>query len=199
MSSTARDILPQHRPRGFTGRGDKYLAEVAQALRRLLAKNQQSLVRATCRLPEDQLTQLAVLLVEFGEDIHNEIGLWRTLESFNQETFGHPLPLTAREARPDALKGFDARRIAHLLWGLWGCLSYARKPRSHPNIVLSIADWRPGFARCVGVEGPPREVSSSITHFARHKRFGTISSMKQIPQIVVPTRKSPGHNTAAHR
>jgi hypothetical protein len=83
--SAVRDILAQHRPRGFTGRGDKYMAEVAQALRRLLAKNQPSLVRTTCRLPEDRLSQLAVLLVEFAEDIHNAIELWRTLESFNQD------------------------------------------------------------------------------------------------------------------
>ena len=42
MSIAVRDILAQHRPLGFTERGDKYLAELAQALRRLLAKNQQT-------------------------------------------------------------------------------------------------------------------------------------------------------------
>jgi hypothetical protein len=135
MSSAVRVILSQHRPRGFTGRGDKYLAEVAQALRRLLARNQQALVRATSRLPEGRLNQLAALLVEFAEDIHNDIGLWRTLESFNQATFGHPLPLTDREARPDDLKGFDSRRIRHLLWGLWGCLDPEKLPSpTHPDL-----------------------------------------------------------------
>ena len=38
MSSAVRDILAQHRPRGFAGSGDKYLAEVARGLRRLLVK-----------------------------------------------------------------------------------------------------------------------------------------------------------------
>ena len=83
MSSAVRDILAEHRPRGFAGRGDKYLAEVAQGVRRLLVKNQQTLTYPTCRLTEHQLSQVAVLLVEFAEDIHNDIGLWRTLESFN--------------------------------------------------------------------------------------------------------------------
>ena len=119
MSSTVREILAEHRPHGFTGRGDKYLAEVAQALRRLLDKNQRSLTYSTCRLAEHQLSQLAVLLVEFAEDLHNDIGLWRTLESFNHECFGQPLPLTGRAARGEELSGFDSRRIEHLLWGLW--------------------------------------------------------------------------------
>jgi Protein of unknown function (DUF3843) len=119
MSSAVRDILAQHRPRGFAGRGDKYLAEVAQGLRRLLVKNQQTLTYPTCRLSEHQLSQVAVLLVEFAEDVHNDLGLWRTLESFNQDCFGRPLPLTARTARLEELSGFDPRRIGHLLWGLW--------------------------------------------------------------------------------
>lgn len=119
MSSTVREMLAEHRPPGFTGRGDKYLAQVAQDLRRLLDKNQRSLTYSTCRLAEHQLSQLAVLLVEFAEDVHNDIGLWRTLESFNHVCFGQPLPLTARTALREELSGLDSRRIEHLLWGLW--------------------------------------------------------------------------------
>ncbi len=78
MSNSVREILTQHRPRGFTGRGDRYLADVAQRLRRVLVRNQQTLTYPTCRLSEHHLSQLAVLLVEFAEDVHSDIGLWRT-------------------------------------------------------------------------------------------------------------------------
>ena len=61
---------PLHR-----GRGDKYLADHAQDLQRLLAKTQLSFEPAA-RLPERQLQELAVVLVEFAEDLHNDIGLW---------------------------------------------------------------------------------------------------------------------------
>ncbi len=119
MSSPTRQILARHRPSGHTGRGDRYLAELAQDLRRLLAQKQRTFAHDSCRLPEADLNELAALLVELGEDLHNDIGLWRALESFNRSCFGQALPLTTRAAGPAAGSVFDRDRTQHFLWGLW--------------------------------------------------------------------------------
>ena len=45
------------------------------------------------QLDNDALDELAVVLVEFAEDIHAGIGLWQALENYQSEFFGTPLPL----------------------------------------------------------------------------------------------------------
>ena len=129
MSSVTRQILARHRPVGHTGRGDRYLAELAGDLRRLLAQKQRSFVYDSCRLPEAQLNELAALLVELGEDLHNDVGLWRAVESFNRSCFGQPLPLTTRATDVAAGSVFDRDRIQHFLWGLWSSFK--------PDLLLS--------------------------------------------------------------
>ena len=109
------------------GRDDKYLPACADELRRLLARTQQSFLHDTCRFSTGQLRELALLIVEFAEDIHNQIGLWSTLESFNRATFGELFPLTSRGG--EAPTGFDPRRLRHLLWGVFRCFK--------PEIMLS--------------------------------------------------------------
>ncbi|MBI2929902.1 MAG: DUF3843 family protein [Verrucomicrobia bacterium] len=129
MSSAVREFLAASRPRGFSGRGDKYLAEIAQDLRRRLLKTQHDFRFETCRLPDGQLSALASLLVEFAEDIHAEIGLWRALEAHNQQCFGSPLPFFVRADDTTPLAGFDTRRLQHLLWTLW--------PSFKADVILS--------------------------------------------------------------
>src|SRR2546422_719695 len=78
MSSAAKQTFLSARLPGFTGRGDKYLGGLAQDLRRVLWKTQSNFTYASCRLPDGAWSELAVLLVEWAEDIHNDLGLWRT-------------------------------------------------------------------------------------------------------------------------
>jgi hypothetical protein len=129
MSSDSRTVLVDRRPRGFQGRGDKYLGELAQGLRRVLWKTQQGFIYPTCRLTEHACGEIAMLLVEWAEDIHNDIGLWRTVEMHQRQCFGTPLPLIVRAAQKDELRGFDPRRIQYVLWNLWPCYN--------PELVLS--------------------------------------------------------------
>ena len=118
MNDSVKDILRASRPTGPIG-GDKYLADIAQDLRRLLEKTQHGFANRVVRCPEAALSELAALLVEFGEDIHADAGLWRSLEASNREFFGTPLPLADGAGAMELLHGFDPRRIQHLIWTLW--------------------------------------------------------------------------------
>lgn len=128
MSSTTKQIFLSARLPGFSGRGDKYLGDIAQDLRRVLWKTQLTFAHPTCRLPDVAWSEVALLLVEWAEDIHNDLGLWRTVEAHHCRCFGIPLPFVDAVSAGE-LQGFDPRRIQFLLWTLWPCLN--------PNQVLS--------------------------------------------------------------
>jgi hypothetical protein len=126
MSGAAEHNFPSARPPGFTGRGDKYLGEIAQELRRVLWKTQKNFVFPSCRLPDDVWTDVSALLVEWAEDVHNDIGLWRTVETHQRQYFGTPLPLIVDASPEVELHGFDVRRIQFFLWSLWPCFNPER-------------------------------------------------------------------------
>jgi len=126
MGNAAEHILSASRLPGATGRGDKYLGEIARELRRVLWKTQTSFTCASCRLPDVAWSDISALLVEWAEDVHNDIGLWRTVETHQRQCFGTPLPLIV-DASPEAeLRVFDPRRIQFLLWNLWPCFNPER-------------------------------------------------------------------------
>jgi hypothetical protein len=126
MSSAAKHIFQSARLPGFNGRGDKYLGEIAQELRRVLLKTQNTFVFPSCRLPDAAWSDVAVLLVEWAEDVHNDIGLWRTVETHQRQCFGTPLPLIVTASPEVELHGFDLRRIQFFLWSLWPCFNPER-------------------------------------------------------------------------
>jgi hypothetical protein len=121
MSNTSKQVLQAIRLPGFTGRGDKYLGDIAQELGRVLRKTQSRFGFTSCRLPEAAWSELSVLLVEWAEDIHNNIGLWRTVEAHQQQCFATPLPLFVNPNDQPDLGKFDPRRLQFLLWTLWPC------------------------------------------------------------------------------
>ena len=69
-----------HRPEGAKRGGDSQLARILQSLRRKLAQLQQGFAFDTLRLDDDGLDELAGVLVDFAEDLHNDIGLWQKYE-----------------------------------------------------------------------------------------------------------------------
>ena len=124
-----RDLgLAEHRPGGSGGRCDPHLPEICRTLNRELISVFRKLDYSTLRLQPGQRRELAVILVEFAEDIHCDIGIWRTVERFNEEKFGVRLPfLAGREvAIPDEI---SAPRIQHLLWGVYSAFN--------PDLILS--------------------------------------------------------------
>ncbi|HOW68921.1 MAG TPA: DUF3843 family protein [Candidatus Paceibacterota bacterium] len=124
MSGSAKQVFQSLRVPGFTGRGDKYLGEIAQELGRVLRKTQNRFAFPSCRLPE-------AAWGEWAEDIHNDIGLWRTVEAHQQRCLGTPLPLVVNPDPEVELRGFDPRRLQFLLWTLWPCLK--------PEVIISPA------------------------------------------------------------
>jgi len=105
------------RPETFPGKGDKYLPKIIQDLSNLLRQTQKNFQHDTLRLPADQLRDLSQTLVEFAEDVYNDIGIWDSLEKYNLEFFGTRLPLIygpGEEAAGQA--SINKCRIQYLLW-----------------------------------------------------------------------------------
>jgi hypothetical protein len=117
-----------NRPPTSAGRLDQRLADIASALRRVVAETQETFIHPACRLDHDTLDELAVALIEFAEDIHAGIGLWQALENYKSEFFGMPLPLFLEVDEP--LSGrFDPRRVRYFLYILWRQLK--------PDLILA--------------------------------------------------------------
>ena len=134
-----RQTMTQHRPEGYVGRGDKYLAPMAQDLRRHLTRAQRGLDHDTFRLPPPFLNKLAAVLIEFGEDVRNDVGIWGSFETYNTEFFGVRLPCTLAAAESPQQGGFSAARIQHLLWVLWRHFKpdLIASPDHHDLVALS--------------------------------------------------------------
>jgi GNAT superfamily N-acetyltransferase len=81
-----------HRPQRGFGRSERSLAKIAEDLSRFLTKAQRSLTYDTLHLSGRQRETLASLLVEFAEDLAHDIGIWKSLEAYNRDFFGTPLP-----------------------------------------------------------------------------------------------------------
>jgi hypothetical protein len=122
-------IFKLHRPPGYIAKEDKYLPQLANELERVLAETQQSLRFDTLRLPNSKLDELAAVLVEFAEDIHNDIGIWKSLERYNTEFFGTPLPFVIAPKGDTGQEALNECRIQHLLWVLYSELN--------PQLILS--------------------------------------------------------------
>lgn len=121
--------LQLHRPLGYIAKGDKYILLLADELERVLAKTQQSLKYDTLRLPTGELEELAGVLVEFAEDVHNNIGIWNSLERYNTEFFSIPLPFVLEPRDDMGQESINEHRIQHLLWVLYSELN--------PQLILS--------------------------------------------------------------
>ncbi len=117
------------RPEGYTGKADQYLPDVIQDLKRVLIKAQDSLVYKTLHLSKRNLGELASVLVEFAEDIYNNIGIWKALEQYNLEFFGMRLPFIPQLNENIEQKELNKYRICHLLWVLYSELK--------PQLILS--------------------------------------------------------------
>jgi len=105
-----------NRPKGYTGKGDKYFPKIIQDLAGLLRKTQKEFKYQTLRMPANKMRELAEVLVEFAEDVHNDIGIWRSLEQYNYEFFGTKLPLILQPCEEMGINNMNKYRIQHLLW-----------------------------------------------------------------------------------
>lgn len=118
-----------HRPNRHLGRSEKPLIRLTRDLTSFLHKAQRSLAYDTLHLSSQQRSILAHILVEFAEDLYQDIGIWKSLEQYNLDFFGTPLPcvLQPDETMDPELVNLD--RVQFLLWNLYGELE--------PELILS--------------------------------------------------------------
>ena len=111
-----------HRPKGCQGQGDSHLSRIVQRLRRTLSETQRDFAYDTIRLDTAGIGELAGILVDFAEDLHNSTGIWAAYERYNTEFFGTALPLTSSGNGGDLGTVFHPDRFRHLLWVLYPVL-----------------------------------------------------------------------------
>jgi hypothetical protein len=86
--------VKQFRAPGNRGKGDRQLDKIHSSLLYLFKKIHKTLDKDDpLKLPLQAYDQVAGFLVELAEDLHNDIGIWRSYEQYNREYFGTPLPL----------------------------------------------------------------------------------------------------------
>lgn len=159
-----------HRPVGHVGKGDEYLSRVFEDLERVIAKLQQSFEHDTLRLRYKERENLAAVLAEFAEDLHNGIGIWASLERYNGEFLGTPLPFVGDNRDDLGEEPISERRTRHLLWVLFSMLN--------PEIILSpthrdlkkLAEAVSGFLRARFAHIP--RVSSVKTFLMQPNTYG---------------------------
>jgi len=118
------------RPKAPPGKGDKYLPKIIQDLSKFLRKTQIDFHYDTLRLSADKIRDLTQTLVEFAEDVHNDIGIWDSLEQNNLEFFGTKLPLIPGSAEETAGQApINKCRIHYLLWNQYQLFQ--------PELILS--------------------------------------------------------------
>ena len=109
----------RHRPYANTGLGDSRLPRLIADLKQRLIAAQGDLAYESLIVPDAEWGKLAHILVEFAEDLHNEIGLWAALEEYNRRLFGTPLPLVLSPDKQGDQPPSLYERLCHLLWVLY--------------------------------------------------------------------------------
>ena len=110
-----KDLI-KHRPEGYSKKEVQALANISYELSDLLTDIQESLFSKILVLPENELDELALTIVEFAEDLVNKIGIWESLEKYNTRYFGTPLPFILLIGQEMPKKILNRNRIHYLLW-----------------------------------------------------------------------------------
>jgi len=108
-----------YRPDGCQGQADSRLPQITRRLLRCLTDTQRQFAFDSLRLKRPALRQLAGILVDFAEDLHNDIGIWKAYERHNGRFFGVSLPLIETNSGDGSESALSADRLRHLLWVLY--------------------------------------------------------------------------------
>ena len=108
--------LIKHRPEGHSKRDVQALSKIGYELSGLLTDIQESFLFKTLVLPENELDELALTIVEFAEDLINKIGIWDSLEKYNIKCFGTPLPFILPIGQEMPKRILNRNRIHYFLW-----------------------------------------------------------------------------------
>lgn len=152
-----------HRPEGYSKQEIQQLCTIGNELFRLLRDVQKSFVHDTLLLSKNNLEELCIVVVEFAEDLLNDIGIWKSLESYNQQYFDTPLPfsLLLRNRLPS--DRINYYRLQYLLWNKYQeiCDGLILSP-NHQDLLLLAEEIFRFFNDGIISEFPD---SSSLIHF----------------------------------
>jgi hypothetical protein len=99
-----------NRPQAIHLEEEKFLFPLIVEIERLIKKTQFQYRNETIKLGKYQRQVLAALIIEFAEDLHNNIGLWDSVEYYNKQLFNTPLPLFVNNEN-EIKQLFDESRI----------------------------------------------------------------------------------------
>jgi hypothetical protein len=116
------------RPEGYEGSLEPHFPKVENALAKALTHAQKGLAHDTLKLGRPALKALAAMLVEFAEDLHCDIGIWRSLERFNTEFFGTNVPFLLEPGVAFPQDAITRTRLQHFLWVVY--------PQLIPDLLL---------------------------------------------------------------
>jgi hypothetical protein len=105
------------RPVEFLSAGDDKLMQVIEDLVNYFPEIQSEYDGDALEFNVKQIIILSKLIVEFAEDLHNDIGLWRAIEEYNTEMFSTPLPLFVKNSY-EIKEVFDKNRIKFFIYNI---------------------------------------------------------------------------------
>ncbi len=108
---------------------DRLIEPLSKELSKWIQRKSAQFTSDTLKFTNKIYEQMAVLSVEFGHDIHNDLGIWKSYERLNNQIFGTPLPVHGELYDIDPDDPFDIARVQHFLWKIIGELV--------PNILIS--------------------------------------------------------------
>ena len=118
-----------HRPQRGFGRSERSLAKTCRGPDPVPHQSPAVTDYDTLHLSSRQRETLASLLVEFAEDLSHDIGIWRSLEAYNRDFFGTPLPCVLQPDETMDAEPINPERMQFLLWTLYAELE--------PGLILA--------------------------------------------------------------
>ena len=111
---TLKELFLKNRPEGVSGKIEIALPVRIKKLHKVLQKAMASFQDKTFVLPPEQVKELAVILIEFAEDLYCDLGFWQAFEKYNSEIFNTPLPVVLEPGEMISTM-FSSKRIQFLL------------------------------------------------------------------------------------
>jgi hypothetical protein len=140
---------------------------------RFLHKAQRSLTYETLHLSSPECGVLAHILVEFAEDLYQDLGIWRSLEHYNLDFFGTRLPCVLQPDEPMDADPVNPARIQFLHWTLYSELQ--------PELILSWYERHAGYFRVVSVHEQLMDVQNIVNeHPIRSESARTLVRSRRI-------------------
>ncbi len=110
-----KKYFEQFRPKEFESKGEALLYPIIKELAKKITLLEKKYIGEAFLFGETNSYILAHLLVEFAEDLHNDIGLWSSIENYNIELFGSPLPLYIK-SKEEITECFDINRFKFFIF-----------------------------------------------------------------------------------